>query len=145
MPGSDEDVTRLMAVIERQRRELDRIRAAAADHSEAAAELAADGAELVGALAAQVLAPLGAAAVVLWLLEADGTLALLGETGLSSREASRWRRVPPQPDFPAQRVAAAAPTCGGPPAVRIRGRSSVRRAGRAPCWRCGERTGSCSG
>ena len=109
MPGSDEDVTRLMAVIERQRRELDRIRAAAADHSEAAAELAADGAELVGALGAQVLAPLGAAAVVLWLLEADGTLALLGETGLSSREASRWRRVPPQPDFPAQRVARGGP------------------------------------
>ena len=182
VPSSDEDVTRLIAVIERQRRELDRIRAAAADQSliamargalmerlglssaeaasqlanlsaatgmslgemaaavlaqdepglaaaregsrgagrpsgsvgasgpsslraEAAAELAADGAELVGALAAQVLAPLGAAAVVLWLLEADGTLALLGETGLSSGEASRWRRVPPQPDFPAQQVA----------------------------------------
>ena len=186
VPGSDEDVTRLIAVIERQRRELRRIRAAAADQSliamargalmerlglspaeaagqlanlsaatgmslgemaaavlaqdepgpaadgegsrgaarpngsvgasgpsslraEAAAELAADGAELAGALAAQVLAPLGAAAVVLWLLEADGTLALLGEIGLSSGEASRWRRVPPQPDFPAQRVA-----CGGP-------------------------------
>ncbi len=136
MPGSDEDVTRLIAVIERQRRELDRIRAAAADQSviamargalmerlglssaeaagqlanlsaatgmslgemaaavlardeiaepglavngkgsrgagagrgvsepsslraEATAELAADGAELAGALAAQVLAPAG--------------------------------------------------------------------------------------
>ncbi len=182
VPSSDEDVTRLIAVIERQRRELDRIRAAAADQSltamargalmerlglssaeaasqlanlsaatgtslgemaaavlaedepglaaagegsrgagrpsgsvgasgpsslraEAAAELAADGAELVGALAAQVLAPLGAAAVVLWLLEADGTLALFGETGLSSGEASRWRCVPPHPDFPAQQVA----------------------------------------
>ena len=33
VPGSDEDVTRLIAVIERQRRELDRIRAAAADQS----------------------------------------------------------------------------------------------------------------
>jgi serine phosphatase RsbU (regulator of sigma subunit) len=177
VPGSDEDVTRLIAVIERQRRELDRIRAAAADESviamargalmerlglssaeaagqladlsaatgmplgemaaavlaqdepgppangagglsrgapgpgslraEAAAELAADGAEFVGALAAQV--PLGAAAVVLWLLEADGTLVLLGETGLSSGEASRWRRVPPQPDIPAQRVARGGP------------------------------------
>ena len=36
--------------------------------TEAAAELAADGAELVGTLARQVLAPLGASAVVLWLL-----------------------------------------------------------------------------
>jgi len=193
VPGSDEDVTRLIAVIERQRRELDRIRAAAADQSviamargalmerlglspaeaagqltdlsaatgtslgemaaavlaqdepgraadgegsrgagqrngsapgpsslraEAAAELAADGAELAGALAAQLLGPLGAAAVALWLLEADGTLALLGETGLSSAEASRWRRVPPQPDFPAQRVAHGGPDLwwpAGPP------------------------------
>jgi serine phosphatase RsbU (regulator of sigma subunit)/PAS domain-containing protein len=72
---------------------------------EAAAELAADGAEIVGALAGQVLAPLGAAALVLWLLEVDGTLALLGETGLSSAEASRWRHVPPQLDCPPQRVA----------------------------------------
>ena len=31
MPGNDEDMTRLIAVIERQRRELERIRAAAAD------------------------------------------------------------------------------------------------------------------
>src|SRR6516165_2677303 len=33
VPGNDEDMTRLIAVIERQRRELDRIRAAAADQS----------------------------------------------------------------------------------------------------------------
>jgi hypothetical protein len=73
--------------------------------AEAEAELAADGAELAGTLASQVLAPLGAAAVVLWLLEADGALSLLGEAGLSSSEASRWRHVPPQLDCPAQRVA----------------------------------------
>jgi Stage II sporulation protein E (SpoIIE)/ANTAR domain len=185
VPGSDEDMTRLIAVIERQRRELDRLRAAAADQSviamargvlmerlglssadaasqlaelsaatgvslgemaaavlspdesdpavngeerrgggelsrggrsgpdpllaEVAAELAADGAEFAGALASQALAPLGAVAVVLWLLEADGTLSLLGETGLSGAEASRWRRVPPQLDFPAQRVARGGP------------------------------------
>jgi serine phosphatase RsbU (regulator of sigma subunit) len=183
--GSGEDVTRLIAVIERQRRELDRLRAAAADQSviamargalmerlglssaeaasqlaelsgatgvslgemaaavlapaephlavdaeasrgaeelsrrgpsgsgpllaEAAAELAADGTELAGALAGQVLAPLGAVAVVLWLLEVDGSLALLGETGLSGAEARRWQRVPPQLDFPAQRVASGGP------------------------------------
>jgi serine phosphatase RsbU (regulator of sigma subunit)/PAS domain-containing protein len=185
VPGNDEDVTRLIAVIERQRRELDSIRAAAADQAviamargalmerlglssadaasqlaelsvatgvslremaaavlspdesslaveregirggeelsrgvpsgpspllaEVAAELAADGAELVHALAAQVLAPLGAVAIVLWLVEQDGTLSLLGQTGLSGAEASRWRRVPPQLDFPAQRVARGGP------------------------------------
>src|SRR5580658_8113766 len=72
---------------------------------EAAAELAADGAELVAMMAGQVLMPFGAAAVALWLLEVDGTLALLGEAGLSIGEASRWRRIPPQLDCPAQRVA----------------------------------------
>jgi serine phosphatase RsbU (regulator of sigma subunit)/PAS domain-containing protein len=73
--------------------------------TEAAAELAADGAELTGTLAAQIMGPLGAAAVVVWLLEADGTLVLLGERGLSRREAGHWRYVPPQLDCPAQRVA----------------------------------------
>jgi hypothetical protein len=72
---------------------------------EAAAELAADGAELARSLAEQVLGPLGAAAVVLWLLEADGALTVLGEAGLSAGEASRWRHIPPQLDCPAQRVA----------------------------------------
>ena len=187
MPGSDEDVTRLIAVIERQRRELDHVRASAVGESviamargalmerlgvssaeaasqltelsaatgvplgemaaavltvddaavsgppadpatsataggsgpggagrgallaEAAAELAADGAELAGALASQVLAPLDAAAVVIWVLEADGSLSLLGEVGLSGAEASHWQRVPPQLDFPAQRVARGGP------------------------------------
>ena len=73
--------------------------------TEAAAELAADGAELAGTLAAQIMGPLGAAAVAVWLLEADGTLVLLGEQGLSRREAGHWRYVPPQLDCPAQRVA----------------------------------------
>ncbi|HMI23785.1 MAG TPA: SpoIIE family protein phosphatase [Streptosporangiaceae bacterium] len=73
--------------------------------AEAAAELAADGAELAGTLAAQIIDPLGAAAVVVWLLEVDGTLVLLGEQGLSRGEAGHWRHVPPQLDCPAQRVA----------------------------------------
>ena len=73
--------------------------------AEAAAELAADGAELAGTLATQIMEPLGAAAVVVWLLEADGTLVLLGGQGLSGGEAGRWRHVPPQLDCPAQRVA----------------------------------------
>ena len=71
--------------------------------AEAAAELAADGAELASTVAGQV--PVGAAAVVLWLLEADGALALLGAAGLSSGEAGRWRHIPPQLDCPPQRVA----------------------------------------
>ena len=72
--------------------------------AEIGAELAEDGAELVGTLAEQVLTPLGATAVALWLLEADGALALLGQAGLSAGEASRWRHIPPQLDCPAQRV-----------------------------------------
>jgi serine phosphatase RsbU (regulator of sigma subunit) len=178
--GRDDDMLRLITVIEHQRRELDRIRASAAQESvvamargalmerlglssaeaaaqlaelsaataiplaemaaavlaepvsgavpanqpanqpgtepgitatsapllaEAAAELAADGAELAGTLAAQIIDPLGAAAVVVWLLGADGTLVLLGEQGLSRGEAGHWRHVPPQLDCPAQRVA----------------------------------------
>jgi serine phosphatase RsbU (regulator of sigma subunit) len=72
--------------------------------ADAAAEHAADGAELAGTLAAQ-LTPLGATAVVLWLLEMDGALTLLGGVGLSGGETSRWRHIPPQLDCPAQRVA----------------------------------------
>src|SRR6266536_3356554 len=68
-------------------------------------EMAADGAELAGTLAAQIIDPLGAAAVVVWLLGVDGTLVLLGEQGLSRGEAGHWRHVPPQLDCPAQRVA----------------------------------------
>jgi hypothetical protein len=71
--------------------------------AEAAAELAADGAELASTVAGQV--PLGAAAVVLWLLEADGALALLGAAGLPSGETGRWRHIPPQLDCPPQRIA----------------------------------------
>ena len=239
MPGSDEDLTRLIAVIERQRRELDHVRASAVGESviamargalmerlglssaeaasqlaelsaatgvplgemaaavlsvddvsvsgppadptrpdtadgpgrggagpggagqgragpghagrgsllaEAAAELAADGAELASALAGQVLAPLDAAAVVIWVLEADGSLSLLGEAGLSGAEASHWQRVPPQLDFPAQRVARGAPdlwwNAGRPQATAHR--SSGPPARRAPCWRCGSEPVSCS-
>ena len=178
MTGRDDDMLRLVTVIDHQRRELDRIRAAAAEESvvamargalmerlglssaeaagqlaelsaatgiplaemavavlaepgsatqpagpaapearparpagatplltQAAAELAADGAELARTLATDILGPLGADAVVLWILETDGALTLLGEQGLSGGEASRWRHLPPQLDCPAQRVA----------------------------------------
>ena len=178
MAGRDDDMLRLITVIDHQRRELDRVRASVAEESvvamargalmerlglssdeaaaqlaelaaatamppaemaaavlaepgrglppghesepgqavpaqagpmpllaEVAAELAADGAELAGTLARQIMDPLGASAVVVWLLEPDGILALLGERGLSGGEAGRWRRIPPQLDCPAQRVA----------------------------------------
>ena len=72
----------------------------------AAAERAKDGAELVGALAAQLRTRFGAAAAAVWLLDADGALELYGEDGLSGTEASRWRRLPPQFDCPEQRVVA---------------------------------------
>jgi hypothetical protein len=176
--GRDDDMLRLVTVIDHQRRELDRIRAAAAGESvvamargalmerlglssaeaagqlaglsaatgiplaemaaavlaepgsaiqpagpaspqtrpagaseatslltQAAAELAADGAELASTLATEILGPLGADAVMLWTLETDGALTLLGQRGLSGGEASRWRHIPPQLDGPAQRVA----------------------------------------
>ena len=73
----------------------------------AAAERAQDGAELVGALAAQLRARDGAAAVAVWLLDADGALELFGADGLSGAEPGRWRWLPPQFDCPEQRVAAA--------------------------------------
>jgi PAS domain-containing protein len=72
----------------------------------AAAERAKDGAELVGALAAQLRIRFGAAAAAVWLLDADGALELYGEDGLERAEASRWRRLPPQFDCAEQRVAA---------------------------------------
>lgn len=71
----------------------------------AAAERAKDGAELVGALAAQLRIRFGAAAAAVWLLDADGALELYGEDGLGGAEASRWRRLPPQFDCLEQRVA----------------------------------------
>jgi serine phosphatase RsbU (regulator of sigma subunit) len=100
--------------------------------AELAAELAADGAELADALAAQ-LASLGACAVALWLLEADGALALLGAAGLPGDETSRWRHIPPQLDCPAQRVAHGAADLwwnAGPPArdtVPVPGRPTGAR------------------
>jgi len=72
----------------------------------AAAERAQDGAELAGVLAEQLRQRFGTVAVAVWLLEADGTLEMLGAEGLGGTEASRWRRLPPQFDCAQQRVAA---------------------------------------
>jgi Stage II sporulation protein E (SpoIIE)/ANTAR domain len=86
----------------------------------AAAERAKDGAELVGALAAQLRIRFGVAAAAVWLLDADGALELYGEDGLGGTEASRWRRLPPQFDCAEQRVAATGADLwwpAGPPAA----------------------------
>ena len=66
-----------------------------------------DGVELVGALAGQLEPRFEAAAVAVWLLDADGALELLGQDGLDGTDSSRWRRLPPQFDCPEQRVVAA--------------------------------------
>ncbi len=84
----------------------------------AAMDLAADGGEIAAAVLDHALAPLGAAAVALWVIRADGALDLFGEAGLGPAEASRWRRIPPQMDCPAQRVAHDGPDlwwAAGPP------------------------------
>ena len=84
----------------------------------AATEVATDGGEFAAAVLDQALASLGAASVALWLTGADGSLALLGEAGLGPAEASRWQRLPPQMDCPAQRVGRGGPDlwwpAGGP-------------------------------
>ena len=80
----------------------------AADESLALAAItrARDGVELVGALADQLGPRFEAAAVAVWLLDADGALELLGQDGLDGTDSSRWRRLPPQFDSPEQRVVA---------------------------------------
>jgi serine phosphatase RsbU (regulator of sigma subunit)/PAS domain-containing protein len=61
----------------------------------AAAEAAADGTAVATALLDEALAPIGAVAVALWLIEADGGLELAGQAGFGELEASRWRRIHP--------------------------------------------------
>jgi serine phosphatase RsbU (regulator of sigma subunit) len=85
----------------------------------AAAARARDGLELIGALAEQLKPRFGVAAVALWLLDADGSLELLGQDGLGGADSSRWRRLPPKFDCPEQRVAATGTDLwwpAGPPA-----------------------------
>ena len=70
----------------------------------ATAEAAPDGARLATALLEEALSAEGAASVAIWLMEPDGGLELAGEAGLGPREASRWRRIPPDMAFPALRA-----------------------------------------
>ena len=71
----------------------------------AAAESAHDGDGIAAAILEEALVPAGAAAVALWLAEPDGGLELAGQAGFSARDASRWRRIHPDMDTPAQRAA----------------------------------------
>jgi PAS domain-containing protein len=73
--------------------------------AEAAVETAASGSAVASALLSEALAPLGAAAVAIWLTEPDGGMALIGEAGFGSHEASRWRRLHPDMHSLPQQVA----------------------------------------
>jgi serine phosphatase RsbU (regulator of sigma subunit)/PAS domain-containing protein len=71
----------------------------------AAMETARDGDSLASAVLEEALAPAGAAALALWLTEPDGGLELAGQAGFQAQDASRWRRIHPDMDTPAQRAA----------------------------------------
>jgi serine phosphatase RsbU (regulator of sigma subunit)/PAS domain-containing protein len=96
----------------------------------AAAESAPDGAGIAAALLEEALAPVGAAAVALWLMEPDGGLVLAGQAGFDPDEASRWRRVHPEMRVPALLAARDGTECWWP-----RGRPATEDApviGRCP-------------
>ncbi len=80
----------------------------------AAAEAAHDGGGIAAAILEEALAPAGAVAVALWLAEPDGGLELAGQAGFSARDASRWRRIHPDMDTPAQRAADEGAECWWP-------------------------------
>ena len=80
----------------------------------AAAEAAQDGGGIAAAVLEEALAPAGAVAVALWLAEPDGGLELAGQAGFSARDASRWRRIHPDMDTPAQRAADEGAECWWP-------------------------------
>ena len=70
-----------------------------------AVETAASGSAVASALLSEALAPLGAAAVAIWLTEPDGGMALIGEAGFGNHEGSRWRRLHPDMRSLPQQVA----------------------------------------
>ncbi|MFF7446574.1 MULTISPECIES: SpoIIE family protein phosphatase [unclassified Streptomyces] len=63
--------------------------------AESAALAAQDAQTVAESLLAHALTPLGAVAVAIWSLGADGSLTLAGSAGFSPAEAGRWRHVPP--------------------------------------------------
>lgn len=83
----------------------------------AVSQAAPDGQGIAAAMLDEALAPVGAAAVAIWLTEPDGSLALTGEAGFGAREASRWRHIHPDMDVLPQRAAHGTEVWwpGGPP------------------------------
>ena len=63
--------------------------------AESGALAAHDAQAVADSLLEHALTPLGAEAVAIWALGADGSLALAGSAGFSAAEAERWRHVPP--------------------------------------------------
>ena len=63
--------------------------------AESAALAAHDTQAVADSLLEHALTPLGAEAVAIWALGADGSLTLAGSAGFSPAEAGRWRHVPP--------------------------------------------------
>ncbi|MGN6676272.1 MAG: SpoIIE family protein phosphatase [Streptosporangiaceae bacterium] len=74
----------------------------------AAVEAASDLDAVATAMLEEVLADLSATAVALWRAEPDGGMHLIGQAGLRSSEASRWRYIHPEMRTLQQRVAQAA-------------------------------------
>lgn len=63
--------------------------------AESGALAAQDTQAVADSLLEHALTPLGAEAVAIWALGADGSLALTGSAGFPAAEAERWRHVPP--------------------------------------------------
>lgn len=63
--------------------------------AESGALAAHDAQAVADSLLEHALTPLGAEAVAIWALGADGSLTLAGSAGFSAAEAARWRYVPP--------------------------------------------------
>jgi HPt (histidine-containing phosphotransfer) domain-containing protein len=64
--------------------------------AETRAATASDGDALADAVFTEALLPTGAVALAIWRVEPDGTLRLVGQRGLGTAEAVRWRQLPPQ-------------------------------------------------
>jgi serine phosphatase RsbU (regulator of sigma subunit) len=62
--------------------------------TEALLTIAASGTELADAVLEEVSRGTNAAGAIVWRLTADGALELLGQSGLTSGEAIRWRHIP---------------------------------------------------
>jgi len=123
-----------------------------AARADVAMAAAADAGGLAEALLAEALSAEGAVAVAVWALAPDGGIELAGEAGFGPREASRWRRIPPDvPSLPLRAVQADQETwwpAGRPPgdgsfmigptgvarAVVPLSRAGVRIGALEACW-----------